>query len=143
MRKVMFGIFLGFVALSQVGFADLRESNISPSIDDNLTSGESESSPSLAEAEFPKISTSIAEGDKGGGYKNTKDSKNTEFNSVDSTHPLATSAREGEQKGESHNYNVDLANRNDKVSESHAMEGESVESHNDKVSESLNTKIGE
>ena len=143
MRKVMFGIFLGFVALSQVGFADLRESKISPSIDDNLTSGESESFPSLAEAESPKISPSLAEGDKGGGYKNTKDSKNTEFNSNDSTHPLATSAREGEQKGESHNYNVDLANRNDKVSESHAMEGESVESHNDKVSESLNTKIGE
>ncbi|MGX3010628.1 outer membrane beta-barrel protein [Helicobacter sp. 23-1044] len=40
-------------------------------------------------------------GDTGGGYKNTKDSNNAEFDSNDSTHPLAPSAREGEQKGES------------------------------------------
>ena len=32
MRKVMFGIFLGFVVLSQVGFANSFETNISPSL---------------------------------------------------------------------------------------------------------------
>ena len=38
----------------------------------------------------------LAEGDKGGGYKNAKDSNNAEFDSNDFTHPLAPSAREGE-----------------------------------------------
>ena len=51
-------------------------------------------------------------GDTGGGYKNTKDSNNAEFDSADSTHPLAPSAREGEQMSES------AESLNDKVSES-------------------------
>ena len=88
--------------------------------------GESESSPSLAE------------GDKGGGYKNAKDSKNAEFNGNDSTHPLAPSAREGESMALSSaregkcvdcHDSAFAESRNDKISES-------VESHNPKVPES-------
>ena len=92
MRKVIFGIILAFVALSFL----------------HGEVGETESSPSQMRA-----------GDTGGGYKNTKDSNNAEFDSADSTHPLAPSAREGEQMSES------------------------AESLNDKVSESLNAKMGE
>ncbi|MGX3097852.1 DNA methyltransferase [Helicobacter sp. 23-1046] len=45
-----------------------------------------------------QISPSLAEGDTGGGYKNAKDSKNAKFANAESTHPLAPSAREGEQR---------------------------------------------
>ena len=58
-------------------------------------------SPTIANADFCKSSPSLAEGDKGGGYKNAKDSKNAKFANVESTHPLTPSAREGEQNGKS------------------------------------------
>ena len=99
MRKVIFGIILAFVALSFL----------------HGEVGETESSPSLAE------------GDKGGGYKNAKDFKNAEFNGNDSTHPLAPSAREGECV-DCHD-SAFAESRNDKISES-------VESHNPKIPES-------
>ncbi len=40
-------------------------------------------------------SPSLAEGDKGGGYKSTKDFKNAKFLNSESTHPQTPSAREG------------------------------------------------
>ena len=50
-----------------------------------------------------KNSPSLAEGDKGGGYQYATDSNTTQFANANSTLPLTPSAREGEQKENSHN----------------------------------------
>ncbi|MGX2973415.1 hypothetical protein, partial [Helicobacter sp. T3_23-1059] len=48
-------------------------------------------------------SPSLAEGDKGGGYQHAINSNKTKSMIANSTHPLTPSAREGEQKENSHN----------------------------------------
>ena len=61
-------------------------------------------------------SPSLAEGDKGGGYKNAKDSKNAKFANAESALPLTPSAGEGERKS------GDSAREGEQDSESHAKE---------------------
>ena len=51
--------------------------------------------PPLADGESPKISPSLAEGDKGGGYQNVSNANNAKCANADSTHPLAPSAEGG------------------------------------------------
>ncbi|MGX3043895.1 glycosyltransferase family 2 protein [Helicobacter sp. T3_23-1056] len=58
-----------------------------------------------------RMSPSLAEGDKGGGYQYSINSNDAKFMSADSTLPLAPSAREGGQKENSRNDKTKLATK--------------------------------